>query len=131
MLFFFILLGIFQTNPLTITVDGIKDPKGTIRIAVYDNKDTHLDEEALSYYEEVIVTRAGSVEVKLDLPEGSYSIAVYHDVNDDKELNTSLVGIPKEPYGFSNNAMGTFGPPSFSEASLVIPKTNNTVINLR
>ena len=51
------------------------------------------------------------------LASGNYAIAILHDENDDGKMNTNFLGLPKEGYGFSNNVMGTFGPPTFSKAS--------------
>lgn len=53
----------------------------------------------------------------LDIPPGSYAIAVIHDENMDGELETNFLGVPKEGYGFSNDAKGMIGAPSFSAAS--------------
>ena len=50
-----------------------------------------------------------------DLPFGTYSISVMHDENENGELDKGTFGIPQEGYGFSNNARGMFGPPSFED----------------
>ena len=53
--------------------------------------------------------------VLTDLAAGTYAIACFHDANADGKLNTSAMGIPKEAYGFSNNARGMFGPPDLKD----------------
>jgi uncharacterized protein (DUF2141 family) len=40
-----------------------------------------------------------------------------------------MVGIPKEPYGFSNDQKGNFGPPDFQESKIEI--RTDTVIQLK
>jgi uncharacterized protein (DUF2141 family) len=50
------------------------------------------------------------------LPKGKYAISIFHDTNEDGELSTNFIGIPKEPYGFSNNPKAKFGPPSFEQS---------------
>lgn len=62
-----------------------------------------------------------------DIPAGDHAIKAFHDVNDNGKLDTNWMGIPTEPYGFSNNAMGTFGPPSFQQASFGVKQGANTV----
>lgn len=52
-----------------------------------------------------------------DIPPGTYAIAVIHDENMNGKLDSSWLGIPKEGYGFSNNAKGVVGAPLFSAAS--------------
>lgn len=52
-----------------------------------------------------------------DIPPGTYAMAVIHDENMNGKLDTNSVGIPTEGYGFSNDARGVVGGPSFSAAS--------------
>jgi uncharacterized protein (DUF2141 family) len=50
-----------------------------------------------------------------NLKPGNYAFKYFHDENDDEKLNTNFVGMPKEGFGFSNNAKGTFGIPAFEK----------------
>jgi len=52
-----------------------------------------------------------------DIPPGTYAIAVIHDENMNGKLDTNVLGIPTEGYGFSNYAKGVLRMPSFSAAS--------------
>ena len=52
-----------------------------------------------------------------DIPPGTYALAVIHDENMNGELDTNLLGVPKEGYGFSNDARAWLGAPSFEAAS--------------
>jgi uncharacterized protein (DUF2141 family) len=59
-------------------------------------------------------------QVILDLPPGAYAVMAYHDRNANGRLDTLPIGMPIEPYGFSNNARGSFGPPAWKAASFVL-----------
>lgn len=61
------------------------------------------------------------------LPSGEYAIAILHDENNDLKMNTNWLGMPKEGFGFSNNTMGLFGPPSFSRAKIIYKGGSQTV----
>jgi uncharacterized protein (DUF2141 family) len=50
-----------------------------------------------------------------DLEAGRYALRIFQDLNGNGKLDTGWMGIPSEPYGFSNNAMGRFGPPSLAD----------------
>jgi len=63
------------------------------------------------------VKRKRGVCVFVGLPPGIYAVSVIHDANDNKKLDTNFLGVPREGYGFSNNAKGTFGPPPFKRAA--------------
>jgi len=52
------------------------------------------------------------------LDAGSYAFSVFADENANGKLDTNLVGMPTERYGFSNDATGFMGPPGFSAAAV-------------
>jgi uncharacterized protein (DUF2141 family) len=54
-----------------------------------------------------------------DLPSGTYALALIHDENGNGKLDT-IMGIPKEGFGFSKNPAIRFGPPSFKSAGVII-----------
>ncbi len=66
------------------------------------------------------------------LPIGEYAISAFYDTNHNGELDKNLLGIPTEPYGFSNNARGSFGPAKFEDAAFTIhaDETTDLIINL-
>jgi len=51
------------------------------------------------------------------LKPGRYAVMAFQDVNGDGRLNVWPIGLPKEPYGFSNGARGTFGPARWKDAA--------------
>jgi len=60
--------------------------------------------------------RATALCVFESIPPGVYALSAFHDKNNNGKLDTNLLSIPTEDYGASNNARGTFGPPSFDDA---------------
>lgn len=83
-----------------IVVTGIKENSGTIVISIHDSAESfrkHIP------YRNVELAAAGEKAVyHIRLKAGEYAFCVYHDVNGDGKLNTNAIGIPKEPFGFSN-----------------------------
>ncbi|RRQ24240.1 DUF2141 domain-containing protein [Guyparkeria sp. SCN-R1] len=53
----------------------------------------------------------------LDISPGTYALAVIHDENVDGKLATNWLGVPKEGYGFSNDASASMGAPGFDAAA--------------
>ena len=53
-----------------------------------------------------------------------------HDVNGNDALDSNIVGMPTEPYGFSNNAQGSFGPPAWQDARFALDGDLTQVIRL-
>lgn len=101
---------------LLIKVENIKVNQGKIMLAIYSDDLEFLSETTYrSIHHEV--NELGTTMVKItDLPYGNYAISIYHDENNNGKLDTNFMKIPKEPYGFSNNARGMFGPPKVNEA---------------
>ena len=54
-----------------------------------------------------------------DIPIGNYAITMYQDVDSNNKLTKGMFG-PKEPYAFSNNAKGSFGPAKFNDAKFEV-----------
>ena len=107
----------YSQNQLNIEVTGVPNSEGSIRVAVYNNSDAFLSHDQV-FKTGSVVAHEGTTEVSIDdLPDGEYAIALYHDANGNDELGTNWLGIPKEPVGFSNAKMKTFGPPKFRECS--------------
>src|ERR1700754_4822616 len=103
---------------LTVTIENIKNEKGSIRLGVFDKEDDFL-KKAIDG--RVVKANGDKVTIVFDkLKPGKYAISVIHDENENTELDTKALGIPKEGIGFSNNVMGSFGPPSFEKASFTI-----------
>ena len=107
-------LGGLQESRLNLEISGIEELNGSIMVAIYDSKEDFLSENVMSSGQFQVKTKL--VKGQLSLPYGKYAISVFHDTNNDGELNTKIFGIPKEPVGFSNNVKGSFGPPKFEQA---------------
>ncbi len=65
-----------------------------------------------------------------DLSAGSYAVEAFHDQNNNGKLDTNPFGIPKEPYGFSNNVRGSFGPPDFELTLFQVSGMTTTKIKI-
>jgi uncharacterized protein (DUF2141 family) len=111
---------------LTVIVSGIQEGKGVINVALYDSPDTFTD-KPLKTAKSVLKRGQQEAEVTFtDVKAGEYAVAVYHDLNQNDELDTNFFGIPQEPYGFSNNYRPTVSKPSFSKAAFRINAEKQT-----
>lgn len=119
-----------KISSFTLLVQGINKAEGELRIAMFDSKDAYTKEPV---YAVVLPIYDDKVEWKVpDLPFGEYAIAVYHDKNTNGKLDTNFLGIPKEEYGFSNNARGKFGPASWEDAKFSVSEntfTHQIIVN--
>lgn len=120
------------TSKMEIRINGIRNTKGHVLIAVFRSADGFPDNKDKAFLRERIPATTGTMSVSLkDIPAGKYAIAVIHDENDNLHLDTGLFGIPKEGFCFSNDAKGTFGPPSFEASSFYFGSaTSPRILNI-
>lgn len=118
----------FAQTKLTVTIENIKGKKGSLRLGVFDSEEGFL-KKAIGG--RVIKPEGDKVTIVFDdLKAGKYAISIIHDENDNGEVDKKAFGIPKEGLGFSNNAMGKFGPPSFEESSFTLETEKEIVIKM-
>lgn len=107
----------FNQGPeLRISLSNIQQASGSIYVAVYDNEADYLNTDRIRDKKIVALNSAGSIDISFEnLPEGTYAITCFHDENNNGKLDTNFMGIPTEPFGFSNNAKPQFGAPTWSQ----------------
>jgi len=116
---------------LKITFKSIKNPTALLWVAVFDEKSHFLVQgKAVKVGKVQPQGSQGILQLKGFRP-GTYAVAVYQDTNSNERLDQNFLGIPKEPYGFSNDATGVFGPPSFDDSSIQLTGNRSIEINLR
>ena len=95
--------AIADSGDLSVTVSGVRDAKGSVRLALYrDAKTFGKERKAVTIRE--AVAREGDVEITIrSLPPGRYAVFVYHDRNADREFDRRLGLIAAEGHGLSNN----------------------------
>lgn len=108
---------------LSINVENVKSTKGFLYVALHNSESTWMKQGIQG--QKLPVTEKTVNVVFKDLPAGEYAVTLYQDENDNGSIDKDAIGIPTEPYGFSNNG-ANFGPPSFKD-SLVSVAENKTI----
>ena len=83
-----------------IVVTGIKENSGTIVISIHDSAESFR--KHIPYRSVELAVTGDKAVYHIRLKAGDYVFCVYHDINGDGKLNANAIGIPKEPFGFSN-----------------------------
>jgi uncharacterized protein (DUF2141 family) len=95
-------------------VTGVRSASGEVRCALYASPAGFPRQPTFKATAEIKDSKAECVFP--GRPAGTYALAVFHDENGNKKMDTNLVGAPKEGYGFSNGARPRLGPPPFEAA---------------
>jgi len=122
-----------ETTDLTIEFKNLRNDKGTIRLALFNSKDGYptKGENAFRKATATIKDKTGKIIIK-NIPVGNYAAAVLHDENDNNKMDFHFYGAPKEGYGASNDAKGSFGPPTYEDAAFKVEgKESKIIINMR
>jgi uncharacterized protein (DUF2141 family) len=102
-----------------VKILDIRNSTGSVACALFESPEG-FPIEFLRSATNVMVIKVRKSQARCDfedIPPGIYALAVIHDENMNGELDTNVLGIPKEGYGFSNDARAWFGAPSFTDAS--------------
>lgn len=123
------LVGVLAATPapaavLTVHVEGIAERQGEILVAVCDRS---FDRAGCPMGAQRAPTADSEAFQFPDLTPGSYAVAVFHDLNGNGELDRTALGLPSEPYGFSND-VGRFSPPSFERALVRVDDREASVV---
>ena len=125
-----------QASELIINLSDQKKA-GTLMLAIYNNAEAFEGSVIKEKRSEVGVFKGlelylepkDSMRLSIEIPDGEYAIAFFIDANGNKKLDKNFLGIPKEQYGFSNNAMGTLSAPTFEQAKFQV--AGNTIQNIK
>lgn len=101
------------SSKLTIQVTGVRPATGEVAITLYpDEKRRFLAKGGKLARQRV--RAAASIRACFWLPQGSYAVAAYHDRDGDRDFDRTLVGLPAEGFGFSNDPETKTGLPPLS-----------------
>lgn len=118
-----------QISTLEISVKEIRNNKGRILYAIFDNETDYKKGKSFIRGGE-IKTQKGKLSFFVDdLPDGVYAISILHDENANEKMDLNILGIPKEGFGYSNNPVIRFGKPSYED--IKFPKKGKTKIEIK
>jgi uncharacterized protein (DUF2141 family) len=124
------LWGPAQAATLTVTVSHGENDQGCIAVALY-NLDTRQDFGSGSgYYQgkQAEIANGAATVIFADIPDGTYAVAAFHDLDRSASIKKNFWGIPQEMYGFSNN----YGKrPDFDQASFLVSGDTSIAIRLQ
>lgn len=117
---------------LEIVITNTKDNQGVVQILLFKDKEGFPDTPDKAFKSLSLPIENNEAKITLsELPDGRYAISAFHDSDGDGKMRTRMFGIPKDRYGFSNNARGKLGPPSFEDAAFEVTQSKKKQINIK
>jgi len=117
-----------ETAQLKIVITGFKEFKGEVRVLIFDKPEGYPGTRNSAL--DLVATKVESTQAQVSFQNlkigKTYSIAVYHDENENKNFDSNFFGIPIEGYGTSNN-VNVLRSPTFEETSFVLEEDGQTL----
>jgi uncharacterized protein (DUF2141 family) len=125
-LYTFLNFGSEPKTTLSVEITNVKKGSGKLWIGIYKPNEKFGGDKP-GIYKLIEVKSAGNQNATFEVEPGRYALAVYHDLNNNNEMDKNLVGIPKEPYGFSKDFRPKFSAPSFSDCAFDVPAAGQKI----
>lgn len=119
------------TYSLTVEVNGLRNSKGVVQFALYNQDGSIPDEDYTKYFKKLTrkINNGSSSITFANLPSGKYAVNILHDENNDGKIKKRFI-LPIEGIGFSNyQSIGLTNRPNFSKASFELKE--NKSINVK
>lgn len=118
--FLLLAMGNASTGDLEVTVERLRSQRGLLHLCL-TRQPAHFpncgaDPQALK---RSVPAGAGPIRFTGIAP-GGYALSIIHDENRNGRLDT-IVGIPREGFGFSRNPVVRFGAPRFTQVRIDLP----------
>ncbi len=111
-----------------VVIRNVQPGKGSVVVGLYSNESTFLKNPAAGQIRKADDT---AMLFTFNIQPGSYAIAAYQDLNDNKELDKGLFHIPKEPFGFSDHYRPRMSAPHFADCVLQITTPITETIEIK
>ena len=126
-------IGIFMNSggtnrELQVIIHVTCEDGELVQLLVFDSPSGFPDRPENAIRSDSAPIKAGTAVFRFDaLKEGYYALSAFHDADGDGQMRKSIFGIPKDAYGFSNDAREPFSAPTFKDASFYLPVTGTTI----
>ena len=114
-------------KPLTLIVTNLASDDGPVIVGVYGPKNNFPDpKDQLKVYKFVPNGKTLTAQID-DIGYGDFALAIYQDVNNNGKIDKNMIGIPTEPYAFSNNYRPKVKAPNYKNCQFCYNRDSNIV----
>ncbi|WP_338874986.1 DUF2141 domain-containing protein [Spirosoma sp. SC4-14] len=114
-----------KKTSLKVDVHNVRTSQGAVYVALFRADNSFPDGKPMDGRRLDAIEKR--VEATFSVEPGDYAIAVFHDENGNGKLDKRIFGIPKEPYGFSNNFRPTMSAPKFKDCKFTVGEGGKTI----
>ena len=116
-----------SAGSLELGIGHVQHDYGTVWIGIYASAEAFLDKDQ-ARLEAVPIKDFRERRIFLhDLAYGDYAVALFHDLNDNGEMDVNWLGVPEEPFAFSRPVSSKWRLPKFAEVKVGLYQSRKTV----
>lgn len=109
-----------ETSSVTVVVSSLVSTTAPVRLYFYNTREGFLKHGQWAFSKAVKPEGKSQFSLPIDLPRGEWAVAITQDMNSNDKVDKNFLGIPTEPYAFSNNIRPTVAAPGFDECKFVV-----------
>lgn len=122
-------VSVAEAAELKITVRQVLPQQGEVLVALYDTAEGWPDQPRPTQTAQRLKADGDTMTLTFsELTPGRWAVMVLQDLNGNGRVDKNFVGLPKEPYGASNNRLPRMAPPAFADALVDVGPTGADVI---
>lgn len=104
-------------NTISAPIQGLRSSKGVVRCGLFNSAAAFPKAGQQVLAVNAAVANGQATCVFNTIPPGTYAIVVFHAENNEMQIQTNMLGVPKQGYGFSRNPSTSLGAPAFKDAA--------------
>ena len=108
------------TSSVTVVISSLASSQSVVKLYFYNLRDQFLKPQGYAFKKVVQPGGQRQITLPVDLPHGEWAVAITQDMNNNDKLDKNFVGIPTEPFAFSNNVRPVLAPPDFNECKFMV-----------
>ncbi|GAA3986326.1 DUF2141 domain-containing protein [Hymenobacter antarcticus] len=109
-----------ETASVTVKVSALASTSSTVKLYFYNTRAGFLKSGKWAFSKSVKPEGKREITLPVELPKGEWAVAITQDMNNNDKVDKNFLGIPTEPYAFSNNIRPTVAAPDFNECKFMV-----------
>ncbi|MDO7848439.1 DUF2141 domain-containing protein [Hymenobacter sp. M29] len=109
-----------EPQSVTVTVTSLVSKTAAVRLYFYNTREGFLKSGKWAFSKSVKPGGKSEFTLPVELPRGEWAVAITQDLNNNDKIDKNFLGIPTEPYAFSNNIRPTVAAPGFDECKFMV-----------
>ena len=109
-----------ETTSVTVVVSSLVSTTSAVKLYFYHTREGFLKHGQWAFSKTVKPEGKREFTLPVELPKGDWAVAITQDLNNNDKIDKNFLGIPTEPYAFSNNIRPTLAAPGFDECKFTV-----------